>query len=180
MARTIRVCVPLLEGVSVPEHIRAWSSADVLAVEADIVGRLIDRATSPSQPMTLGQGDGERLDVAQRDAVAALAGTAEVLVVEGAAGAGKTTTLTAAAQLLEGQGHRLCVVTPTLKAAQVAGRELGASATSTAWWGTRPRGPVGRPRRHHQPRCGAPIQRSRIRRDQPRDAHRHQPSRRPR
>jgi exodeoxyribonuclease V alpha subunit len=56
-----------------------------------------------------------------------------VLVIEGAAGAGKTTTLAATARLLAGQGHRLCVVTPTLKAAQVAGRELGASATSAAW-----------------------------------------------
>ncbi len=131
-ARVIEVCVPLLEGASVPEHIRAWTSADVLAVEADIV-RLIGRATSPSQPTTLRKGEGKGLDVAQRDAVAALAGNAEVLVVEGAAGAGKTTTLTATAQLLAAQGRRLCVVTPTLKAAQVAGRELGASATSAAW-----------------------------------------------
>ncbi len=132
-ARALEACVPLLERVNVPEHIRAWSSADVLAVEADIVARLIDRATSPGQPTTLTDGDAEGLDVAQRDAVAALAGTAEVLVVEGAAGAGKTTTLAATGRLLAGQGHRLCVVTPTLKAAQVAGRELGASATSAAW-----------------------------------------------
>jgi len=252
-ARVIEACVPLLERAGVPEHIRAWSSADVLAVEADIVARLIDRAASPGQPTTLREGDAEGLDVAQRDAVAALAGTAEVLMVEDAAGAGKTTTLAATAQLLDGQGHRLCVVTPTLKAAQVAGRELGASATSAAWlvhqygfrwdddgrWtrvsavpvpcaqltrgdlllvdeagmldqdtaralltiadetgarvalvGDRHQLPaVGRggvldlavrwaPPRHHQPRSGAPIQRSRVRRDQPRDAHRHQPPRR--
>jgi len=48
-ARALEACVPLLERVSVPEHIRAGSSADVLAVEADIVARLIHRATSPSQ-----------------------------------------------------------------------------------------------------------------------------------
>ena len=70
---------------------------------------------------------------AQRDAVAALAGTAEVLVVEGAAGAGKTTTLAPRRKTLTDQGHRLCVVAPTLKAAQVAGRELGSVATSAAW-----------------------------------------------
>ena len=103
-ARALEACVPLLECVSVPEHIRAWSSADVLAVEADIVARLIDRATSPGQP-TLTDGDAEGLDIAQREAVAALAGTAEVLVVEGAAGAGKTTTLTTTGQLLAAQGH---------------------------------------------------------------------------
>ena len=133
VARAIEACVPLLGRTGVPEHIRAWSSTDVLAVEADIVARLIDRGTSPSQPATLRDGDAAGLDVAQRDAVAALAGTAEVLVVEGAAGAGKTTTLAATTRLLAGQGHRLCVVTPTLKAAQVAGRELAASATSAAW-----------------------------------------------
>jgi hypothetical protein len=35
------------------------------------------------------------------------------LVVEGAAGAGKTNTLEGARRLLEHQGHRLVVVTPT-------------------------------------------------------------------
>jgi exodeoxyribonuclease V alpha subunit len=65
--------VSLLEGTGVPEHIRAWSSADVLAVEADMVARLVDRARGTGQPATLTDGDAEGLDVAQRDAVAALA-----------------------------------------------------------------------------------------------------------
>ena len=43
-----------------------------------------------------------------------------LLVIEGAAGAGKTTTLAAARELLDDAGPRLVVVTPTLKAAQVA------------------------------------------------------------
>ncbi len=54
------------------------------------------------------------------------------MVVEGAAGAGKTTTLTATQQVLAEQGRRMLVVTPTLKAAQVAAREVGA-AGSVAW-----------------------------------------------
>lgn len=132
-SRVIEASVPLLERTGVPEHIRAWCSAEVLRVEADIVARLIDRAKSSGQPATLTDGDAAGLDVAQRDAVAALSGTAEVLVIEGAAGAGKTTTLAATARLLAGDSHRLRVVTPTLKAAQVAGRELGTSATSAAW-----------------------------------------------
>ena len=37
------------------------------------------------------------------------------------------------APLLERQGHRLVVVTPTLKAAQVAAGEVGAAAGSAAW-----------------------------------------------
>src|SRR5206468_1528328 len=48
-------------------------------------------------------------------------------------GAGKTTTLSATRALLDGQGRRLMVVTPTLKAAKVAGEETGAAAGSAAW-----------------------------------------------
>ena len=69
----------------------------------------------------------------QRAAVAALAGDAQLVVVEGAAGAGKTTTLAAAREPLAAQDHRLLVVTPTLKAAQAASAELGTRAGSAAW-----------------------------------------------
>ena len=48
-------------------------------------------------------------------------------------GSGKTSTLIAARAVLEHQGHRLVVVTPTLKAAQVAGRQVGGDACSAAW-----------------------------------------------
>ena len=133
-ARVVEACAPLLERSGVPEHIRALSSHEVLAVEADLVTRLVNRA---AQPVTAADLDSEEagvqlgaLDVAQRAAVAALAGTARLLVVEGAAGAGKTTTLATTKDLLERQGHRLVVATPTLKAAQVAGREIGADSTS--------------------------------------------------
>ncbi len=70
---------------------------------------------------------------AQRRVVAALTGTARLLVIEGAAGAGKTTTLAAAADLLDRQRRRMIVVTPTLKAAQVAQAETGTDAYSAAW-----------------------------------------------
>ena len=54
-------------------------------------------------------------------------------MVEGAAGAGKTKTLSATQELLAERGHRMVVVTPTLKAAKVAGRETGTKAFSAAW-----------------------------------------------
>src|SRR4051794_4238731 len=44
-ARTLSRCVPLLDRDGVPEHIRAWTSAPVLAVEADLTARLVARAT---------------------------------------------------------------------------------------------------------------------------------------
>ena len=63
------------------------------------------------------------------------------MVVEGAAGAGKTATLATARAALAEQGHRMLVVTPTLKAAHVAAAQTGATAQSAAWlvhqWGWR-------------------------------------------
>ncbi len=140
-ARALHACVPLLthrDGSlwrGVPEHVRALTSPAVLEVEADITAAMIARAQESPVPAVL-EADIEPaafLDVAQREVVAALAGTGTLLVVEGAAGAGKTTTLAAARTALAQQGHRLVVVTPTLKAATVAALELGSRAFSAAW-----------------------------------------------
>ncbi|RHW26298.1 TrwC relaxase [Nocardioides immobilis] len=131
-ARAIEACVPLLRHPDVPEHIRSLTSRHVLETEADIVARLADRATLPPTPAVFSPDTGTGLDGHQRTAVAALAGDAELVVVEGAAGAGKTTTLAATQTVLGEQGRRMLVVTPTLKAAQVAAREVG-TAGSVAW-----------------------------------------------
>jgi exodeoxyribonuclease V alpha subunit len=53
------------------------------------------------------------LDHAQREVVAAVSGGAHLLVIKGAAGAGKTTTLAASRIVIEACGARLRVVTPT-------------------------------------------------------------------
>ena len=140
-ARALNACVPLLthrDGSprrGVPEHVRALTSPAVLAAEADITSAMIARAARSPVRVDI-EADLEAvvcLDVAQREVVAALAGSGALLVVEGAAGAGKTTTLAAAQTALAGQGHRLVVVTPTLKAATVAAAELGSRAFSAAW-----------------------------------------------
>ena len=131
-ARVVEASVPLLDQAGVPEHIRALTSPHVLEVEADIVARLADRASVPPTPAVVSPDAGTGLDQHQRAAVAALAGQAGLVVVEGAAGAGKTTTLAATKAALEEQGRRMLVVTPTLKAAQVAAREVG-TAGSAAW-----------------------------------------------
>ena len=144
-ARTLVACVPLVvdRGGSariVPEHLRALTSPQVLAVEGELAIRLIARAAhtpaspaSPAQHMAGGIEAAEELDAAQQAVVAALAGTGPLTLVEGAAGAGKTTTLAATRESLERQGHRLVVVTPTLKAARVAADETGTTAYSAAW-----------------------------------------------
>ena len=129
-ARTLQLCAPLLDATP-PEHIRALTSRQVLDVEADLVARLAARgaaAATPAEPAAV-----HRLDEGQRAAVAALTGDASLIVIEGAAGAGKTTTLAATRDTLATRGRRLLVVTPTLKAAQAASAEVGARAGSAAW-----------------------------------------------
>ncbi|CUR54628.1 ATP-dependent exoDNAse (Exonuclease V) alpha subunit-helicase superfamily I member-like protein [metagenome] len=130
-ARAVEACTPLLQHPGVPEHVRALTSRDVLAVEAELVTRMIDRAMTAGDRARV--PDDTALDLAQRSAVALLAGTGRLIVIEGAAGAGKTTTLATTGTAIDRTGHRLVVVTPTLKAAQVARQEIGASANSAAW-----------------------------------------------
>jgi len=144
-ARTLVACVPLLvdrdgSALRVPEHLRALTSPQVLAVEGELTTRLVARAAhtpagpaSPAEHVAVGIQAVGQLDGAQQAVAAALAGTSPLILVEGAAGAGKTTTLAATRQLLERQGHALVVVTPTLKAARVAADQTGATAYSAAW-----------------------------------------------
>ncbi len=103
-ARVVAMSRPLLGRADVPEHVRALTSTDVLAVEHEIVDRLTQRAAAKS-----------------------------ITIVEGAAGAGKTTRLAATRKTVEDAGHRMLVVTPTRKAAQVAAGEIGTAAHSVAW-----------------------------------------------
>ncbi len=137
-ARAATGCVALLDR-EVPEHVRGWTSPAVIAAEADLSGRLAVRGAmggrdaSPEQVTAAAAAVGAGLDPAQADAVAALAGDHPLVLVTGAAGAGKTTTLATTRTALEQEGHQLVVVTPTLKAARTARAETGARAGSAAW-----------------------------------------------
>ncbi|MCD4523716.1 MobF family relaxase [Nocardioides sp. cx-173] len=125
-------CVPLLERDDVPEHVRSLTSERVLDVEADLVDSIAARSARPVTDAVRLRGVAH-LDPAQRRVVAALAGDAGLLVIEGAAGTGKTTTLAAARDVLDDADRRLVVVTPTLKAAQAAQQQVGTDAFSAAW-----------------------------------------------
>ena len=126
--------VRLLRRDDVPEHIRALTSRDVLDVEDDLNSRLAVRAAETVESTSVGSVvAGRDLDGPQCAVVAAIAGRGGLLVVEGAAGAGKTTALAAAREVLDMQDHRLLVVTPTRKAARVAEQQLGTCAHSAAW-----------------------------------------------
>ena len=76
-----------------PEHVRALTSSRVLDVEADLITRLARRGTEPARRARLGGRGLVRVDPTQAAVVGALAGDGDLVVVEGAAGAGKTTAL---------------------------------------------------------------------------------------
>lgn len=71
-----------------------------------------------------------KLTEGQLDAVTALVGTDRLVTVTGPAGAGKTTILKIASHGLAAQQRRMIVVASTKKAATVAEREIGATASS--------------------------------------------------
>ncbi|NYI75875.1 conjugative relaxase-like TrwC/TraI family protein [Nocardioides panzhihuensis] len=132
--RAVAASKPVLNRGDVPVHVRSLTSQRVVAVEDALVSRLSARASHRGDPLPIRPvRGGSGLDPAQRQVVATIAGTARLVVVEGAAGAGKTTTLAAAEHLLGRRGRRMLVVTPTLKGAQVASREIGTSASTAHW-----------------------------------------------
>lgn len=132
-ARAAARCVRLLTSPDVPKHVRSLTSQHVVNVEADLMHRLARRAAEPARCFRLHGRGLTRVDPTQAAVVGALAGDGQLVVVEGAAGAGKTTALRSAQSVLARQGHRLVVVTPTLKAAEVAAAETGADGHSAAW-----------------------------------------------
>lgn len=117
---------------------KAYTSQQVLDVEIDIRTRLAARGFGPPSPASeeaisvAATTAGVTLDVSQREAAQAAAGHDPLVVIEGAAGAGKTTMIRAARLALDAQGRSMRVLTPTLKAASVAGAEVGARADSIA------------------------------------------------
>lgn len=132
-SRAVERCVPLLAAAGVPEHVRALTSTRVLEVEDELVVRLHRRSGEPVGAGRLHRVHLAQLDHGQARVVSALLGDGQLVVIEGAAGAGKTTTLATTQRLLARGRHRLLVVTPTLKAAEVAARETGADGHSAAW-----------------------------------------------
>ena len=87
-----------------PEHVRAYTSPRVLEVEAELIARMARRAADRPTGSGIGGRGLVRVDPTQAAVVGALAGDGQLLVVEGAAGAGKTTALRSTQALLAGRG----------------------------------------------------------------------------
>lgn len=128
-------CLSILApGAATPEHVAHLTSLRVVAAETELRDLLTARAEVPLPDVldVSGLADERRLDADQERAAAAVASTTPMVVVEGAAGAGKTTMLGVAIEAAAQQGRATRVVTPTKKAADVAAKELGIPADSVA------------------------------------------------
>lgn len=112
----------------VPEWVRQYTSDRVLHVEETLRGAFLTRGLESG--MALDASPIEGLNAQQAAAARAIATRAPLVVIEGAAGSGKTTMLGAARRLADEQGVRLVVVAPTLRAAQEAASATGAQASS--------------------------------------------------
>lgn len=133
-ARIVARSVPLVEGEAVPVEVRALTSPRVLAVERHLVRRFAGRAEDRGKSMGLRHVQAWTIGLGpdQAGAVAHLVGGEPLVVVEGAAGAGKTAALAAAWVVHQVQRRRMMVVSPTLKGAKVAAGHVGVRAHSVA------------------------------------------------
>ena len=128
-------CLSVLPpGTVQPDHVAHLTSVHVVEVEMELRDLLAARATgSARQAPDLTRLAWRRgLDAEQAQAAAAVASTDPLVVIEGAAGVGKTTILRAAIEASAAQGRTTRIVTPTKKAADVAAQELGVSTDSVA------------------------------------------------
>ncbi|WP_300344008.1 MobF family relaxase [Nesterenkonia sp.] len=119
-----------------PEHVAHLTSLRVVQVETElrdlITARTPDREPKHGDVREHAAALGQQLDPGQLVAAAAVASTDPLVIVEGAAGAGKTTMLATAIRAAEQRGGRVRVVAPTKRAAEVAHQELGVPAESVA------------------------------------------------
>ncbi|WP_396655617.1 MobF family relaxase [Microbacterium sp.] len=121
-----------------PAHVKGYVASATAALKIELAARFDEltrsgEAADEAAVIATGRDvlrDALELDARQVRAAAAIAGTDRLVSVTGPAGAGKTTMLRVAKCVLAQDGHRMVVVAPTKKAATVAGRELGTSASS--------------------------------------------------
>ncbi len=121
-------------GMVQPEHVAHLTSLGVVAAETALRDQLTAAVPErePKHPSVAEAARKAGLDTGQTVAAGAVASADPLVIVEGAAGAGKTTMLGVAISVAAEHGRASRVVAPTLRAAQVAHDELGVPATSVA------------------------------------------------
>ncbi len=121
-----------------PDHVKGYMASATARMKVQLAARFdaLSRKGAPASAGLVRAVGREILDpnveMAERqvDAAAAITGSDRLVSVTGPAGAGKTTMLRVAKTTLALEGRRMIVVAPTKKAASVAGREIGARASS--------------------------------------------------
>jgi hypothetical protein len=131
--------VDLLEDEeSAPAHVKGYLASATAVAKVELGARFdalthagipVDNETVIDATMEVLR-EGVELDEEQWVAASAIGGTDRLVPVTGPAGAGKTTMLRVAKAAMSRRGCRMVVVAPTKKAASVAGREIGTSASS--------------------------------------------------
>lgn len=123
-------------GAPAPEQVAHLTSVRVMQVETELRDLLTARTPrnehSHPDASEIAARLGQALDAGQLRAAAAVASDDPLVIVEGAAGAGKTTMLATAIAAAEERGRAVRVVAPAKRAADVARQELGVPATSVA------------------------------------------------
>lgn len=115
----------------VVEGNRHFTSHAVLATHEQLESRLDARAQRGGQDGEVNADRGAyNLSEEQIKAAQAITGSHSLVVVEGAAGAGKTSMLEAANEQLQADGRRMVVVSPTKRGALEAGAAIGAEGNS--------------------------------------------------
>ena len=139
IAMTTRLAVEdcfsvLPPGISRPEHVAHLTNLRVVEVDTQLRDLLAARAAEPpaGAPDVGALARDRGLDPEQAHAAAAVASSDPLVVIEGAAGAGKTTMLGVAIHAARLEGRATRILTPTKRAADVAARELGGPTDSVA------------------------------------------------
>ena len=113
------------------DSIRHWTTQQVIDQEQAIGESMRVRAAQPGEDGVVKVNRGAfSLTDGQAAAARSITGTHSLVVVEGAAGAGKTQMLSAASEQLRKQGRRLVVVSPTKRGAIEAGEAIDAQGDS--------------------------------------------------
>lgn len=130
--------IDVLDDVQRPDHVKGFMSIATAALKVDLATRFegltcagvsVDLPTIARIAATTLAPD-VALNAEQAAAAAAIGGSDRLVSITGPAGTGKTTMLRVAKVALTAQRRRMIVVAPTKKAASVAGREIGATASS--------------------------------------------------
>lgn len=136
-ALALEDCFSVLpSGAAAPEHVAHLTSWRVVEIETRLRDLLAGYASAHEAHsidiQRIAARLGQELDADQVRAATAVASTDPLVIVEGAAGAGKTTMLAAAIAAAKERGSTVQVFAPTKRAAEVAHEELGVAATSVA------------------------------------------------